>query len=292
MMARIAEYRNDISGQQGTAGTSTAYTLVTNQVIQTPTPSVGQMLGFTPHTTCGASPTIAVDGGNAYPIQSSNGTPVVSGALIGGTPYTMMFGGSNAWILRDFYNPNAQQIVPVGGIISYAGATAPNSSFALCGGQAISRTGFAVLFALVGVTYGGGDGSTTFNLPDLRGRAPYGQDNMTGSAAGRITAGGGNFDGTVLGNSGGAQNHTQLTSEMPAHSHAATVTDPQHSHTLPNSSTATAPGNATFLNVGGASGNTGTSATGISVTNANTGGGNPFTVLNPALITTYLIRVI
>ena len=76
--------------------------------------------------------------------------------------------------------------VPVGGLLPYLGAAAPNSSFALPFGQPINRTTYATLFALIGTTFGAGDGTTTFNLPDLRGRAVFGRDNMGGAAASRI----------------------------------------------------------------------------------------------------------
>lgn len=69
----------------------------------------------------------------------------------------------------------AQSLVPIGAIMPYAAATAP-SGFLLCNGDAVSRTTYASLFALLGVTHGQGDGSTTFNLPDYRGRFLRGVD--------------------------------------------------------------------------------------------------------------------
>lgn len=99
---------------------------------------------------------------------------------------------------------------PVGMVVDFAGSSSPAGWF-LCSGQAISRTTYAELFFVIGTTYGTGDGSTTFNVPDLRGRASFGKDNMGGTPANRITVAGGNFDGTVLGGSGGAQNNTAAT---------------------------------------------------------------------------------
>src|SRR5258708_2604472 len=84
--------------------------------------------------------------------------------------------------------------VPLGGLMPYIGSTAPNTAFVLPFGQAISRTTYATLFSLVSTTFGVGDGSTTFNIPDLRGRVIPGLDNMGGSAASRI--------GTVVTDSG------------------------------------------------------------------------------------------
>ena len=94
--------------------------------------------------------------------------------------------------------------IPLGGALPFFGASAPNSSFAFPYGQAISRTTYAALFSLFGTTYGSGDGSTTFNVPDLRGRVPAGKDDMGGSAASRLTTAGGGVDGSTLGAVGGA----------------------------------------------------------------------------------------
>lgn len=67
----------------------------------------------------------------------------------------------------------ATAAIPTGTVNQYAGSSAPTGWF-ICDGSAISRTIYATLFAVVGTTYGSGDGSTTFNLPDLRGRVPVG----------------------------------------------------------------------------------------------------------------------
>lgn len=86
----------------------------------------------------------------------------------------------------------------------------------LCDGAAVSRSTYARLFAVIGATYGAGDGSTTFNLPDLRGRVPISID----GSANRITSAsvnGANAD--TLGGVGGAETHTLQTSEIPAHTH-------------------------------------------------------------------------
>jgi len=107
--------------------------------------------------------------------------------------------------------------VPVGVVNPFAGATAP-SGWLLCYGQAVSRTQYPVLFTTLSTTYGSGDGSTTFNIPDMRGRAVAGLDNMGGTAASRLTS-------TVLsasdtlGATGGTQTHTLTEAQMPSHSH-------------------------------------------------------------------------
>lgn len=221
MMAAVAKFRDDTGGLLTTAGTSTAYTLTGNSSVAS-TPANGYVIGFTPHVTNGASVTLAVDSGTAFPIRVDTSNAVPAAALVLGSPYLAVFSTSaNAWILHGYYgSPSA---VPIGAVLDYAGTTAPNSNFALTYGQAISRTTYAGLFAQVGTTFGSGDGTTTFNLPDAQGRAIFGKSNMSGSDSGRITVAGGNFDGTVLGGSGGLQNHTLTTSEMPVHTPAGNI---------------------------------------------------------------------
>lgn len=68
--------------------------------------------------------------------------------------------------------------IPVGSLVMFGGAAAP-SGWLLCDGSAISRTTFADLFTAIGTAYGAGDGSTTFNIPDLRGRLPVGKGSNT-----------------------------------------------------------------------------------------------------------------
>jgi len=104
--------------------------------------------------------------------------------------------------------------VPVGAMFIWLTDTAPNG-WLLCYGQAISRTTYAKLFSLIGTTFGVGDGSTTFNLPDLRGRIAVGQDDMGGTSANRMT----NAQADTIGGSSGAENHTLTEAQMPAHTH-------------------------------------------------------------------------
>lgn len=108
------------------------------------------------------------------------------------------------------------------------------SGWAMCFGQAISRATFSALFDLVGTTYGVGDGFTTFNLPDLRGRGIFGLDDMGGIAANRITAGGSGIPASTLGGTGGdqlLQFHTHGLND-PGHNHP--LVDPEHRHNQQN----------------------------------------------------------
>jgi microcystin-dependent protein len=115
-------------------------------------------------------------------------------------------------------------VQPIGVVLPYAGAAAP-TGWLLCYGQAVSRSTYAALFAVCSTTYGVGDGSTTFNLPDLRGRVPAGQDDMGGTSANRLTNPGttvGGIDGDVLGGTGGSETHQLTEAQLAAHDHAVT----------------------------------------------------------------------
>lgn len=140
--------------------------------------------------------------------------------------------------------------IPPGVILPYAGCksvgavscnTVADAShnppgWLLSYGQAVSRTTYKNLWAAVGTTYGSGDGSTTFNLPDCRGRSLAGRDNMGGVAAGRITSASPVFvDGTQLAANGGAQAvtpaGTNVASSVPASGLTVSGTVPAHYHT-------------------------------------------------------------
>jgi microcystin-dependent protein len=106
-----------------------------------------------------------------------------------------------------------------GMVMPYAGSAAP-SGWLLAYGQDVSRTTYSGLFSAIGTTYGSGDGSTTFTLPDLRGRTVAGQDNMGGTSADRLTNQSGGLDGDTLGATGGSETHTLTEAELAAHSHS------------------------------------------------------------------------
>lgn len=105
--------------------------------------------------------------------------------------------------------------IPPGTLHPWPTETFPEG-YLLCNGAAVSRTTYPNLFTVIGTTYGAGDGATTFNLPDLRGRFPLGKDDMGGASANRVTDG----QADVLGGFGGEENHMLTIAEMPSHSHS------------------------------------------------------------------------
>lgn len=124
---------------------------------------------------------------------------------------------------------NGSPVMPTGAMLEYGGATAP-TGWLLCNGAAVSRTTYAALYAVLGDTYGAGDGSTTFNVPDRRDRVGVG----AGSTYARGATGGATTSTT---SADGAHNHTGstdghalTTAQMPSHTHG--VSDPGHSHVV------------------------------------------------------------
>lgn len=100
---------------------------------------------------------------------------------------------------------NGTPLVPIGTILDFAAATAP-TGYLVCDGSAVSRTTYAALFAVIGTTWGSGNGSTTFNVPDFRGRTAIGSGTGTG----------GNATAHALGSKGGDE-------ALQAHSHNASA---------------------------------------------------------------------
>lgn len=203
-------------------------------------------------------------------------------------------------------------ILPIGAVIDFPSPTAPNSNFHLADGTAINRVLFPALFTLIGTTFGAGDGTTTFNLPDYRDKMSIGAGNSYALAA-----------------TGGATTHTLTTAELPAtpvtvsitdpgHTHSITdpthshgITDPTHSHSVPGTSGGGV--SSTFsanVNQNNAPRNTAASSTGVTVNSSSTGisnnsnttgitasgviagSGAAHSILNPYLSMYKMIRVI
>jgi microcystin-dependent protein len=304
MMASAAKYRDDITGAIVTGGTSTAYTVASYQAFDSLAHLSGQIIAFTPHTTSGATVTLNVDGLGAKALRTSPNVELLAGMLIQGTPYMAVYNNADAaFYLHGFFGANPYN-VPLAAGMDYWGATTPNSAFAFPAGQAISRTTYASLFVIIGATYGAGDGSTTFNLPDLRGRVVAALDNMGGSAASRLTTAyfGANSGQppTTLGNVGGLESHTLTTAQLASHSHANTLSDPGHAHaTSPGTGSNVVINTGLNTNVGFSSGSSSTASltvssntTGISITNASVGGANAHPNVQPTIVSNYIMRVI
>lgn len=174
------------------------------------------------------------------------------------------------------------RISPTGLIQTFTGAAAP-SGWLLCNGQAVSRTAYKDLFTAIGTRYGAGDGSTTFNVPNAKGRTLVGLD-----------AGQSEFD--TLGKTGGAKTHTLTTGEIPAHNH----TQDAHDHYI-DGPTGGQLGGTNGAGSGGSGagfspwfgGGFGAQKAGVGKAQPaiqNTGGGGAHNNLQPYLVTNYIIK--
>ncbi len=173
---------------------------------------------------------------------------------------------------------------PSGVMVAYGGSIAP-SGWLVCDGSAVSRTTYAGLFTAIGTAYGAGDGSTTFNVPDLRDRVPIGvSPGSLGSD--RPTA-------RSLGQTGGEESHTLTTAEMPSHNHS--VSDPGHQHGTADGSNFATDGSYTVETAGSDDrcpssyvGSTNSSTTGITI--GNTGGGGSHNNMQPFAVCNWIIK--
>jgi microcystin-dependent protein len=224
-----------------------------------------------------------VDGLGAKPLRSAPSVELPAGVLVQGTPYTALYNNSDAaWYLHNFFvNPYA---VPIAGGIDYWGTTTPNSAFAFPAGQAISRTTYSTLFGIMGTTYGTGDGSTTFNLPDKTGRVSA----MKEASASRLTSTYFGGNSANMGATGGSESHTLTTAQLASHSHG--ITDPGHAHSVSFGSAASGGSNYTIASALAGTAFTNSNTTGITVNNA--GSGNAHNNVQPTIICNYIIRII
>ena len=193
--------------------------------------------------------------------------------------------GEQGWgtLVNENFDKIDAALSVTGAVQLYAGSTAP-SGWLICNGQAVSRTTYAGLYAVIGTTYGAGDGSTTFNVPNLVNKTVRGSNS--------------------LGKTGGADTVTLSTANMPAHSHGvgtlATNNTGAHTHGLTpyniiNEGTSTSSGSrfqftrgtqATTITTTSAGAHTHT----ISGSTASAGSGSAVTITNPYVMLHYIIK--
>lgn len=211
--------------------------------------------------------------------------------------------GVTRWIYLTKTAAWAQISGPPIGVIEWTCAAAAPLGYLIADGTAVSRITYAGLFALCSTTYGVGDGTTTFNVPDLRGRVPLGAGTgnqlNTPTGSGVIT-GGTPMTPRSVGAWGGEETHLLSTSEMPSHSHGTNTgtQSADHSHTtgidyrLAGGSGA----NYAFITDGSGTvvGPVTTTSGGVSVNHTHAitpeGGGARHAVVNPFVVLSYIIK--
>ena len=167
-------------------------------------------------------------------------------------------------IKQDIQGAVSGDTLPIGAIMPFGSDTIPDN-WLLCNGQAVSRTDYQDLFNTIGITYGSGDGFTTFNLPDLQGKIPVGLDEN-------------DTDFDTLGNTGGEKEHTLTIDEIPSHSHNVQNNFWVQSAGYGNVNTSSVGDAANRANIAG-SGNIATS-----------GGGQSHNILQPYIVQNYIIK--
>lgn len=238
--------------------------------------------------------TINIDGVGAKDIRDSVGQPLTADNLISGNIVNIFFNATS-----DFFQlaaPGASGI-PSGSVLDFAGSAAP-IGWVFCDGStfnSVSDPTFANLFLLIGTTFGG-TGAADFDVPDLRGRAAIGLDNLGGVSANRIV----NTQADSLGGSAGAETQALALANLASHTHTGpnhTHAGPNHTHTIASAlGTAVGGGAAgamrtatvtSSFNTGAASGTTGAAGTGAT---GATGSGTAFDKTQPWIAMVKIIK--
>ena len=198
MMSSAAKWVSDNSGTLVTSGSSTAFTIATNQVEAALTDgyTVSAML----HTSPDANATLSVDGLAAKPIYTNTNAILVN-QVLGNTIQRLTYSATyGAWFVQSF-----SAGVPVGAVTPFAGANSPGG-WLLCDGTGYSQSSYGSLYTAIGTTYGS-TGSGMFSVPDLRGRVPAGKEASPNLLAFMAS--------NVLGTTGGLESETLTQSNMP-----------------------------------------------------------------------------
>ena len=288
----------NISGNANTASSLTNVTSfqLTGDVSSPPVQFDGQVGSYTKIFNTTLTANIIVDKNQPFPNISKS------------TDFVLVYRASDAALASSGLLKQTRDTfvgdlgIPIGGIIPYAGATAPYG-FLFCDGSEIERPKFSVLYDIIGSTYNGATplvGVNTFRLPDLRGRFPLGRDNMDNagtvpiSTGGFVDSGGGtagrvsDIQATTTGGSAGSSSTTLTLANLPEHSHTLSSGAQDYSAiavttTIDPAATTglgpTAPGQAQYLKDSG----------GIkkpALTTLST----PVGIMNPFLTINYIIR--
>lgn len=276
----VGKLFSDMSGALGTAGTSSAYNVTSNSVFTSLADGIAITVRF--HTTNDLGPTLQLDGLVAKQIRANIGQSLPVGFLLAGMPTRVVYNAAaDSWLIQSINQPTFDFTA---GDIKHSMQTADHGRWLLADGRAVSRTGDTLaLFQVCGTAHGVGNGVTTFNILDGRGRVLVGRDDMGGVAANRITNAEVGFVGTLLGATGGVQSLALSIAQLAVHGH--TVIDPGHTHAFSTGSPALTGAVATGQGAPGSNYGVGSivaNTTGISL--GNTGSGSTHSNVQPSTI--------
>ena len=239
----------------------------------------------------------------AYPVSVTHSDVAPSNPRVGdqwwksneGTLFTYYYdGNSYQWVESTNVIANVEpNPIPAGAMMAWASNTIP-ANWLLCDGAAVSRSTYASLFAIIGTQYGSGDGSTTFNLPNIKGKTIVGRDSADS-----------NFDILNTPTSYvGAKTHTLTEAQIPSHTHTysgTTSTTGSHNHingwaSITGYNYVGSGGNSTWPFGGGSNAAqrdlqaAGDHAHTFSGTTAATGSGQAHNNLQPYIVLNYIIK--
>lgn len=234
LMAGVARLIADLNGTIATGGSAGSYTITSNSGHTSLTNGILVSARASATNTAGATLNFNTLGAKSIRVWVNSAEAAVSaGQIINGGTYQFRYdtaanSAAGGWILLN-PSPDPTLINGTSTIILYPVSTnTPPAGWLMCNGALISRTTYAALFALIGTTHGAGDGSTTFGLPDMRGRTAFGKDDMGGvTSANRVTV----INGVTIGASGGAESVVLDATMMPSHTHTGTTNNGGVDHT-------------------------------------------------------------
>lgn len=257
MMGAIKRFWNRTNPVNSTTGSAGAYVLMLANTAFPIAYAQGERYAFKANFTSGGGDTLAVNSLPALPLykQTSSGLVAIAASdiqqnqFVEATYDSVLNSGGGGFQIPPPASPAA--VSPFwAGFLAPSGTSTVPAGWLYCDGSAVSRATYAALFAAISTAYGTGDGSTTFNLPDGRGRTLAGFD--ASNATGRLTASTSQgVSAAAIGNTGGEQEHTLITGELAMHTHAPTDPGHTHAHTDPgHAHTPTDPGHVHSMNFG------------------------------------------
>lgn len=212
LMAALARWRVDNCGVLGASIFGNAVTLNTFQGVKASHFSSGFQVSFALTQANTGPVTLNIDGTGAKPWRRPRGIEFAPGDIVPLQIHTVAWSpaqGAFVTLSPSFDTP--------GKIEAFATPESIPPGWIECDGRAVSRISYAALLSVIGFTSGSGDNATTFNVPDINGRAIFGRD----SGKNRLTGAGGL--GGAIGSTGGSETVTLIADQMPSHSHNGTT---------------------------------------------------------------------